>query len=63
MGLALQGYIKPNSFELLPSSFLVLEASHLAVLAELPSHWSAARIVPYATELLPYNAAGDSLAA
>lgn len=61
--LALQGFIEPNSVELLPSSFRVLEAFHLAVLAEPPSRWLAVRIAPDATESLPYNAAGDSLAA
>lgn len=58
--LALWGSHKRNSCALLPSSFLVLEVFHLVVPAGLLFHWLKAYIVPYVTELFPYNAAVDS---
>lgn len=61
LGLALWGYLKQNSFTLLPSSFLVLEAFHLVVLAVLLFHWLTVYIAPYVTELFSYNAAVGSL--
>lgn len=57
------GLHKPNSFALLPSSFLALGAFHLVVLAGLLFHWLIVHTVPYVTELFPYIAAEDSLAA
>lgn len=62
-GSSFTGFQKPNPFALLPSSFLALEAFHLVVLAGLLFHWLTAHTAPYVTELSPYNAAGDSLAA
>lgn len=62
-GSSFTGLQTPNPFALLPSFFLALEASHLVVLAGLLFHWLIAHTVPYVTELFPYNAAGDSLAA